>query len=194
MTRQPGQTVMELCAGGGGSSLGLEAAGFRHGALVEIDADCCATLRLNRPGWLIRQGSIAEVDGRLAYGVDLISAGLPCTPHSRGGRQLGADDERHLWADALRIIGEAMPRAVLIETADAILTPKFGAEREVTLEHLGALGYTGGAGRGQREPVRRPAAPPPGGLGRLPRAGRSGCLPLASAVTRSGAHGRRHAL
>ena len=30
-------TCVELCAGGGGQSIGLEAAGFRHLALVEVD-------------------------------------------------------------------------------------------------------------------------------------------------------------
>ena len=75
---------LELCAGGGGTVLGLEAAGFRHAGLV--------------------------------------SAGLPCTPHSRGGRQLGAGDSRYLWAEALRIVAEARPRSIMLETSDAILT------------------------------------------------------------------------
>jgi len=131
----------ELCAGGGGTALGLEQAGFTHGALVEIDADACATLRLNRPGWPVHHGDITT--GSLTGSFGLVSAGLPCTPHSRGGRQLGADDERHLWDAALRIIGEARPRAVMLETADAILSAKFDGERAGTLGRLAALGYAG---------------------------------------------------
>ena len=42
---------IEFCAGAGGQALGLEQAGFRHSALVEIEADFCKTLRLNRPLW-----------------------------------------------------------------------------------------------------------------------------------------------
>ena len=136
-----GLTSLELCAGAGGTALGLEQAGFTHAGLAETDADCCRTLRANRPGWPVAQCDIVRVDAGWFAGIDLISAGLPCTPHSRGGAQLGAVDERHLWDTALRITSEARPRAVMLETADAILTPRFAAERAGTLERLHGLGY-----------------------------------------------------
>jgi DNA (cytosine-5)-methyltransferase 1 len=134
--------ALGLCAGGGGTDLGLEQAGFAHALLIENDAGCCQTLRANRPGWRIRQDSIVNLSGtEFAGQADLLSAGLPCTPHSRNGKQLGIADERHLWGEALRIISEARPRAVMLETANAILGPKFGAERASTLGRLGDLGY-----------------------------------------------------
>ena len=135
-------TSLELCAGSGGTATGLEQAGFTAAALVEINARCCRTLRANRPDWQVFEGSIERVDGAWVAGqVDLLSAGLPCQPHSRGGRQLGADDDRHLWDEALRVTAGAAPRAVMLETADAILTPRFDAERDGTLTRLHALGY-----------------------------------------------------
>ena len=81
-----GLTCLELCAGGGGTALGLEIAGFDHRLLAEIDRDCCRTLRRNRPGWRVAEADIARVDGHLITGqVDLISAGVPCQSHSRAG-------------------------------------------------------------------------------------------------------------
>jgi DNA (cytosine-5)-methyltransferase 1 len=130
----------ELCAGAGGAAIGLEQAGFEPGVLVEIDADAVQTLRLNRPGWQVVQGDVA--DGHLLGEFDLLSAGLPCTPHSRAGKQAGEDDERHLWHAADRIVTEARPRAVMFETASDILGEKFAIERLATATGLRTLGYT----------------------------------------------------
>jgi DNA (cytosine-5)-methyltransferase 1 len=75
--------LLELCAGAGGMALGLERAGFKHAALVEIDPDACLTLRRNRRKWKVIQTDIATFDGTPYRGVDLIAGGLPCPPFSR---------------------------------------------------------------------------------------------------------------
>ena len=46
-------SCVELCAGGGGQTLGLEMAGFDHLALGELDSYGVKTLRQNRPEWNI---------------------------------------------------------------------------------------------------------------------------------------------
>jgi DNA (cytosine-5)-methyltransferase 1 len=143
----PELTCLELCAGGGGQAIGLERAGFTPVLLAEIDADCCDTLRRNRPDWPVMHDDIARLaaeaarDIAYAYPADLVAGGLPCTPHSRGGRQLGAADVRHLWNAALAIIAEVAPRAVMLETSNAILSPRFALERGTTLRRLRGLGY-----------------------------------------------------
>ena len=40
-------SVIEICAGAGGQSLGLHLAGFQHRLAVELDATAAETLRLN---------------------------------------------------------------------------------------------------------------------------------------------------
>ncbi len=133
--------ALEICAGGGGQALGLEMAGFDHAAVVEIDKAACATLRLNRPHWNVVEGNLLEFDGRPFRGVDLLAGGVPCPPFSIAGKQLGADDERDLFPEALRLVEEINPRAVLLENVRGLADPKFSAYREGILSKLTSLGY-----------------------------------------------------
>jgi DNA (cytosine-5)-methyltransferase 1 len=134
-------TALEICAGAGGQALGLEQAGFSHSAAVEIESAACATLRLNRPGWNVVEGDVAEVAGRDFRGVDLVAGGVPCPPFSIAGRRLGGDDERDLFPEALRIIEEAQPRSVLLENVRGLATSKFAAYRADVQSRLHGLGY-----------------------------------------------------
>src|SRR4051812_23249861 len=108
-------TVLELCTGGGGQALGLEMAGFECVGAVENDLHACTTLRQNRPSWSVRQSDVQQFSGKEFRGVDLLAAGVPCPPFSVAGKQLGGDDERDLFPEALRIIEEAQPAAILLE-------------------------------------------------------------------------------
>src|SRR5688500_839303 len=108
-------TVLEICAGAGGQSLGLDWAGFEHVAAVDNDFDACTTLKLNRPYWDVVHDDVANVDGAEYEGVDLLAGGVPCPPFSIAGKQLGRDDERDLFPQALRLVRATNPRAVLLE-------------------------------------------------------------------------------
>jgi DNA (cytosine-5)-methyltransferase 1 len=134
-------TCLELCAGAGGQALGLEAAGFEHSALVELDGDCCATLKHNRPAWNVVQAYIREFDAKPYLGVDLVAAGLPCPPFSVAGKQLGSDDERNLFPEAVRIISECKPKAVMIENVRGLLDAVFTDYRSHVESQLVKLGY-----------------------------------------------------
>ena len=90
-------SVLEICTGAGGEAIGLEAAGFMHEAVIEIDSAACQTLRLNRPSWRVIEGDIREVNGLDFRGIDLLAGGVPCPPFTIAGKQLGADDERDLF-------------------------------------------------------------------------------------------------
>jgi DNA (cytosine-5)-methyltransferase 1 len=137
-----GLSCVEICAGGGGQALGLERAGFEHAALVEIDADACETLRRNRGSrWKIVEGDVSEFDGAEFRGVDLLAGGVPCPPFSVAGRQLGAADERDLFPQALRLVGEIGPRSVLLENVPGLAARRFDGYRAQVAARLGALGY-----------------------------------------------------
>ena len=133
---------IEFCAGAGGQALGLELAGFKHEALVEIDADCTRTLALNRPTWDIRTADMNTFDGRPFKGVDLLAGGLPCPPFSVAGKQLGENDERNLFPAALRLVDEIQPKAVMIENVRGFLSPIFEEYRLFLKREFLKLGYT----------------------------------------------------
>ncbi|MBX7535210.1 DNA cytosine methyltransferase [Qipengyuania sp. GH1] len=132
---------IEFCAGAGGQALGLEQAGFRHAALVEIESDFAKTLKLNRPAWDVRATDMAEFDGTSFKGVELLTAGLPCPPFSVAGKQLGEKDERNLFPAALRLIDEIKPKAVMIENVRGFLSAVFEDYRAHLKKELSKLGY-----------------------------------------------------
>ncbi len=134
--------VLELCAGGGGQALGLERAGFSCTAVIEIDERFCKTLRHNRPSWKVIQQDIKKTSGKDFLGVDLVAGGVPCPPFSFAGKQLGENDERDLFPEAVRIVREAKPRAILLENVPGFMSSKFADYRERLQRQLERLGYT----------------------------------------------------
>ncbi|MBQ6337692.1 MAG: DNA cytosine methyltransferase [Kiritimatiellae bacterium] len=134
-------TCVEICAGAGGQAIGLETAGFEHVALVEYEREYCNVLKANRPIWNVLCKDVHDFDGRPYRGVDLLAGGVPCPPFSVASKQLGKDDERDLFPEAIRLIGEIRPRAVMLENVRGLLDPKFDDYRNSILEAIRRLGY-----------------------------------------------------
>ena len=134
-------TCVEICAGVGGQALGLALAGFTHVALVEYEVDYCKTLKLNRPEWNVICADVHDFDGKPYRGVDLLAGGVPCPPFSIAGKQLGKDDERDLFPEAIRLIKEIEPRAVMLENVRGFLDAGFDEYREHILKSIEILGY-----------------------------------------------------
>ena len=136
---------VEICAGAGGQAIGLERAGFEHAALVEIDPDACATLRLNRPQWNVIQGDVRSFDPAAhLHGrhVDLLAGGVPCPPFSVAGKQLGQDDERDLFPAMLDLAARINPDALMAENVRGLLQDRFSAYRDGVLQQLKEIGFT----------------------------------------------------
>jgi DNA (cytosine-5)-methyltransferase 1 len=136
--------VVEICAGAGGQSLGLELAGFEHDLSVELDQNAAATLRHNRPHWKVAVGDVASSsvwDPAYYAGVDLLAGGVPCPPFTIAGKQLGATDERDLFAWAIELCGIVKPRALMLENVRGLSLPRFAAYRQHVLDRLASLGY-----------------------------------------------------
>ncbi|UGT66113.1 DNA (cytosine-5-)-methyltransferase [Nocardia gipuzkoensis] len=143
--------VIEICAGAGGQALGLERAGFEHELAIELDDTAVKTLKKNRPKWDIRQGDVADITvwNPADYAptperraIDLLAGGVPCPPFSIAGKQLGANDERDLFAWAVEQVGVMQPRALLLENVRGLSMPRFAGYRQHVLDRLDEFGYS----------------------------------------------------
>ncbi|WP_063019717.1 DNA cytosine methyltransferase [Nocardia niwae] len=146
-----GLRVIEICAGAGGQALGLERAGFEHELAIELDDTAVKTLKKNRPKWDIRQGDVADesIWNPADYSptsekppIDLLAGGVPCPPFSVAGKQLGANDERDLFAWAVEQVAIIQPRALLLENVRGLSMPRFAGYRQHVLDRLHEFGYS----------------------------------------------------
>jgi DNA (cytosine-5)-methyltransferase 1 len=110
---------------------------------VENDRHACATLRsIRRWKHAVRETDLRDFCAARYEDIDLVAGGVPCPPFSRAGRRLGDhQDERDLFPEALRIVGECDPRAVMIENVCNLLGPEFSDYRASVLEELARLDY-----------------------------------------------------
>ncbi|WP_243789324.1 DNA cytosine methyltransferase [Saccharopolyspora gloriosae] len=138
-------TAVEICAGAGGQVLGLHQAGFKHEVAVEFDSNACTTLRHNdiTP---VAEGDVADSsvwDPRDYEGVSLLAGGVPCPPFTIAGKQLGANDERDLFAWSVEQVDKVRPRALLLENVRGLSMPRFAGYRQHVLDRLADSGYVG---------------------------------------------------
>ncbi|GGX44947.1 DNA (cytosine-5-)-methyltransferase [Streptomyces fructofermentans] len=147
--------VVEICAGAGGQTLGLERAGFRHRLAIELDDKAAETLRRNLVEFLgysedeardsVKVGDVADpavwnpvLD---AEDLDLLAGGVPCPPFSIAGKQLGSSDERDLFAWAVELCGKVRPKALLLENVRGLSANRFAGYRQHVLDRLKDYGY-----------------------------------------------------
>lgn len=136
-----GLTSVDLFAGGGGTALGLEHAGFSHLLLSELDPNAAQTLRINRPKWDVREGDVSEIDFKpFRNTVDLLEGGFPCQAFSYAGRSKGFGDTRGtLFFEFARAIKEAHPKAFIGENVRGLLQHDGGRTFETMLETLKSI-------------------------------------------------------
>ncbi len=130
-------TFGSLFAGIGGFDLGFERAGFECRWQVEIDQYATKILEKHWPK-VHRQRDIRECNASNLERVDCIIGGFPCQDISYAGRGAGLAGERSgLFFEAVRLVRELQPRAVVLENVAALLTR--GLDR--VLGTLAEVGY-----------------------------------------------------
>lgn len=125
--------VISLFSGAGGLDYGLEAAGFETAVALEMDHDCCETLRANRK-WPVIERDIMDVPSaeimktaKVKVGeAALLVGGPPCQPFSKAGYwsrgdSLRLDDPRANTLGAyLRVLEDTQPKAFLLENVEGL--------------------------------------------------------------------------
>lgn len=118
--------VLDLFSGIGGFSLGLERAGMKTVAFVEIDEFCQKVLKKHWPDIPIFSDIRNFGKEVLNEKVDVICGGFPCQPFSVAGKRGGRKDNRYLWNEMFRVIQEFKPTWVIAENVHGILSIEQG--------------------------------------------------------------------
>jgi DNA (cytosine-5)-methyltransferase 1 len=144
--------VIDLFAGSGGLSLGLEESGFRPVFVSELNKDAMATYLLNRPNSNLQESRNHAFDIKqltkdkqastefsrsiqLESGeIDLVCGGPPCQGFSGIGHRrtfnLAKDQvpTNHLYKDFAKVVQSVAPKAFLFENVRGLLTSKWTPE------------------------------------------------------------------
>ena len=110
-----------LFSGIGGFDLAASWLGWNNIFQVEIDEFCQKVLTKHFPETQ-RFRDIKQFDGSQFRGaIGVLSGGFPCQPFSCAGKRRGAEDDRYLWPEMLRVISEIRPRIVIGENVPGII-------------------------------------------------------------------------
>lgn len=150
--------TISLFSGAGGLDLGVERAGFRTAAAVELNGDAADTMEKNfgslqsevirRDILQVRTKELLRAAGlRAGERPDLLVGGPPCTPFSKSGfwlewKRQGQDPDASLLQEFTRVLREARPRAFILENVYA-LTYNNRASRPAFLRLLREVGEAG---------------------------------------------------
>ena len=130
-------TYVELFAGAGGMSLGLEMAGWRCVAHAEIEPHARAVLRHHWPDVPLF-GDVSQLDGRQFKGVTMLTGGSPCQDLSIAGKRAGmADGTRSsLFFEQVRIWNEMEAPFILWENVYGAFSSNDGRDFAAVLAAL----------------------------------------------------------
>ena len=144
-------TAIDLFAGSGGLSTGLEYAGFSVLFANEIESSYSESLAANHPSTEVMVDDIRSVDPttvRKALGIrrgelDLLAGGPPCQGFSVNAPIRSNDDQRNnLFRNYLQFVDAFQPKVVLIENVPGIVSFSKGETVSAILNSLNELGYS----------------------------------------------------
>lgn len=142
-------SYVDLFAGAGGLSLGLENADFHPVHAVEVDEDARTTYAKNRDEFEPEDitGDIREVEKEDITdlvgqdSVDLVAGGPPCQGFSEVVSPDGSDDRNHLFTYFIDWVNELQPKAALFENVRGMENTADGKFLDAVKESFDNIGY-----------------------------------------------------
>ena len=130
-----------LFSGIGGFDLAAQWMGWENVFHCEINPFCQRVLSYHFPN-SIQHHDITKTDFTVYRGkLDILTGGFPCQPFSVAGKQLGTEDDRHLWPEMLRAISEIQPSWIVGENVCGLVNWSGGLVFEQVQTELEAKGY-----------------------------------------------------
>ncbi len=114
---------------------GREMVGF-----VEIESFPQSILRKNYPNVPI-YADVKKFNGKPFKGIELLTGSPPCQSASQAGQRRGTKDDRWLWGEAARVLGEVRPRWAIFENVRGLTTLDEGVAFASVQSDLEAQGY-----------------------------------------------------
>lgn len=144
------RTCIDLFAGAGGLSTGLEWAGFDVLFANEIMPAYAETLSRNHPKSevcvedirFVKPSQVRKSLGLSEGELDLVAGGPPCQGFSINAPVRSSEDSRnHLFQNYLEFVKEFKPKVVLIENVPGMVSFSAGGTIRAILDSLQNLGY-----------------------------------------------------
>lgn len=108
-------TFIDLFAGSGGWTLGLEMAGLHHLASLDVDPVACATAKHNVSGEVFCASITDPPHSLLALQPDIVVGSPPCQGFSNQGKKVADDPRNSLVWSFLDMIDHFRPKAWVFE-------------------------------------------------------------------------------
>ncbi len=155
--------ALDLFAGAGGFSYGMEKAGIDVVAAIEIDTKIAATYTENHPQTFMLNSDVRKIAANHSdsgfesniivsdlfadNSVDIIFGGPPCQGFSMAGRRIRKEksffeDERNLlFLEFHRMVKNLKPKVFIIENVPGILNYDNGRVRQEIYDKFESIGY-----------------------------------------------------
>ena len=142
--------AIDLFAGCGGLSLGLEASGFDVAVAVEFDPIHALIHHLNFPETaticqdirnLKSEKLLDLIDNKNVNGIDLIAGGPPCQGFSVMGKRQLDDPRNSLVFEYLRIVKDLQPKYFIFENVPGIASGKHKQFLRELIAEFETIGY-----------------------------------------------------